>query len=118
MTQHIDSVRKLIEAKLQLANSSPDWRDSIAVVSTSDPLDAAQSAVTREMAGRELNRNAALARLLRAALDRIADGTYGSCVNCREPVPAKRLAAVPWAPLCLSCQEKAERRSHRHDRAA
>jgi DnaK suppressor protein len=113
-----DSVRELIESKLQQANSAPDWRNSIAVVATSDPLDTAQSAVTREMAGRELNRNAALARLLRAALERITKGTYGSCVNCQEPMPSKRLEAVPWASLCLSCQEKAERRSHHHDRAA
>jgi DnaK suppressor protein len=117
--RNIDSFRKTIESRLEQTNSSPDWRDSIAVAPTSDLLDTAQSAVTREMVGRELNRNTALARLLRASLDRIANGTYGICVSCEDPVPSKRLAAVPWAPLCLSCQEKAERhRYERYDRVA
>ena len=32
-----------------------------------------------------------------AALKRIDDGTYGTCANCGEPIPAERLEAVPWA---------------------
>jgi RNA polymerase-binding transcription factor DksA len=31
------------------------------------------------------------------------------CLNCEEEIAAKRLAAVPWAALCIVCQEVAER---------
>ena len=40
---------------------------------------------------------------IKAALKRIADGTYGVCVNCGEPIPPKRLDVVPQAPRCVNC---------------
>jgi len=41
------------------------------------------------------------------ALARIDNGTYGICSNCREqPIPEKRLEAIPWATLCLTCESK------------
>jgi DnaK suppressor protein len=38
------------------------------------------------------------------ALDRLDSGDYGICANCEEPIPAKRLDALPWAKYCLHCQ--------------
>ena len=39
------------------------------------------------------------------ALARIDNGTYGICSNCgRQPIPEKRLEAIPWATLCLTCE--------------
>jgi len=43
------------------------------------------------------------------ALQRIADGTYGRCVDCGEEIPAKRLLAVPASARCVECQRKRER---------
>jgi RNA polymerase-binding transcription factor len=40
-----------------------------------------------------------------AALDRLATGDYGVCVSCGAPLNARRLAAIPWAALCIRCQE-------------
>jgi RNA polymerase-binding transcription factor DksA len=40
---------------------------------------------------------------IRGALERIAEGTYGECVNCGEPVGDKRLEAIPHAPQCIKC---------------
>ena len=45
-------------------------------------------------------------RLVDEALDRLASGDYGICLSCEEPIPAKRLAAVPWARYCVPCQER------------
>lgn len=45
-------------------------------------------------------------RLVNEALDRIQAGDYGVCLNCDQPIPAKRLAAVPWARYCVKCQEE------------
>ena len=36
-------------------------------------------------------------------------GSFGICVNCEKEIAAKRLAAVPWTPLCIVCQEVADR---------
>src|SRR5262252_5940298 len=38
------------------------------------------------------------------ALARIENGTYGICSNCGEPIPEKRLEAIPWASLCVTCE--------------
>jgi len=45
-------------------------------------------------------------RLIEEALDRLHSGDYGTCLACDEPIPAKRLHALPWARYCVSCQEE------------
>jgi RNA polymerase-binding transcription factor DksA len=42
-------------------------------------------------------------RMIRAALKRIEDGTYGVCVNCGDEISAERLDVVPHAPRCRDC---------------
>jgi DnaK suppressor protein len=44
-------------------------------------------------------------RLIEEALDRLDSGDYGTCLSCDEPIPPKRLNAVPWARYCVTCQE-------------
>lgn len=44
-------------------------------------------------------------RLVDEALDRLNSGDYGTCLACEEPIPAKRLRALPWARYCIACQE-------------
>ena len=45
------------------------------------------------------------------ALKRIEDGTYGNCVVCGQPIPEKRLEAIPWASRCVKDQEELEQRN-------
>jgi RNA polymerase-binding transcription factor len=45
---------------------------------------------------------------IEAALQRIDDGTYGTCTNCGREIPPERLEASPWASLCIDCKRKAE----------
>lgn len=42
-----------------------------------------------------------------AALSRLVDGSYGTCVSCGEEIAAARLAALPDAALCINCAEEA-----------
>ena len=44
------------------------------------------------------------------ALERIADGSYGQCEICGNPIGKNRLMAFPRATLCLSCKQREERR--------
>jgi len=52
---------------------------------------------------------AAHLRKVKAALARMEDGSYGTCMHCEEEIGSKRLHAVPWAPFCIRCQEAADR---------
>jgi DnaK suppressor protein len=40
---------------------------------------------------------------IEAALQRISDGIYGTCVKCGEPIDPRRLKALPTASSCISC---------------
>jgi DnaK suppressor protein len=40
------------------------------------------------------------------AAQRLAEGTYGRCLRCGEPIPAERLEALPAAETCLACASR------------
>ncbi len=46
---------------------------------------------------------------IEAALARIGDGSYGSCIDCGREIGRARLQASPTARRCLPCQEEDER---------
>jgi len=61
---------------------------------------------------RDLALRSNLERMLKQvqeALDRFADGTYGICESCSQPIDPARLKALPHAPYCLDCQRRLER---------
>lgn len=41
--------------------------------------------------------------LLKLALERIENGTFGICQKCGDPISQARLNAVVYAPLCKDC---------------
>jgi len=43
------------------------------------------------------------------ALEKIDRGTYGTCDACGKPIKKARLKALPFATLCLDCQDRLER---------
>jgi RNA polymerase-binding transcription factor DksA len=38
------------------------------------------------------------------ALEKIENGTYGKCDNCKADIPIDRLQAYPAAKTCIKCQ--------------
>jgi DnaK suppressor protein len=47
------------------------------------------------------------------ALDRLEVGEYGYCADCGQEIPARRLAALPFAVRCLRCEQENEERHAR-----
>jgi DnaK suppressor protein len=106
----LDKYKAMLEAKrAELSSNGLRNRDEIAIEKTPDALDEVQLAGERELAIRNLDREASLLRNVRAALSRISDGSYGTCMHCEEEIKPKRLEAVPWAAFCIRCQEAADR---------
>jgi DnaK suppressor protein len=101
--------RKVLETKLAELSGSLRNRDEIVIEKAPDALDEVQLMGEREIAVRNLDRDSSMLRLIRRALSRIGDGSYGVCLNCEDEIPPKRLAAVPWADFCIQCQEQADR---------
>lgn len=81
-------------------------RDSEA---TQDPADMAANAYTKELLVSMSDNDRKLLNLVDEALERIEEGEYGKCAHCGNPLPEKRLDAVPWARLCISCQDLQEK---------
>ncbi len=56
-----------------------------------------------------LRRSASLSDTITAideALERIAAGTYGSCVHCAATIPEERLELRPYAGACVACTDR------------
>lgn len=66
---------------------------------------------------RTRDRERKLIAKINAALERLADGSYGYCEETDEPIGVNRLEARPIATLSLEAQERHERmeRTHRDD---
>jgi DnaK suppressor protein len=47
-------------------------------------------------------------RRIDAAIRRCADGSYGRCLDCDEPIDPRRLDADPAAERCIGCAQQAD----------
>ncbi len=56
----------------------------------------------------EIDRDVRELREIESALGRMAEGTYGNCVDCEEPISYERLEKLPGAARCRKCQERFE----------
>ncbi len=101
--------REILETKQAELETFVRNREGIAIEKTPDALDEVQHAAERELAIRNLDRESNLLRNVRAALRRLDEGSFGVCLHCEEDSSPKRLAAVPWTPFCIACQEIADR---------
>ena len=106
--------RAALERKLEELRGLVDERDALYIEHSGDAIDEATSATDCESAIRRSNDQTRWLEEVHSALARLARGSYGLCEECGEQIPAKRLDAVPWAKLCLTCQTGAEsgRRQH------
>jgi DnaK suppressor protein len=80
-------------------------------VASDSALDAADQAVQsyqKEMLFSQGTSGHEQLALVRVALKRLDEGTYGECLQCGKAIGMKRLEALPWTPYCIECQEKIE----------
>ena len=73
-----------------------------------DIADKAANSYTKEFLFSLSNSERQLLKQVDEALSRIQDRRYGVCASCEDSLNLKRLQAVPWATLCIDCQEKQE----------
>lgn len=105
--------KQLQDAHREIAKSL-GLRSEVYIEQAADLLDQVQAAEARELAVRNLDRSARLLRQIEEVLRRLDTGEYGICADCEEEIAPKRLRAVPWAQLCLKCQEFADQSKFGH----
>jgi RNA polymerase-binding protein DksA len=92
--------------------------EGMAVERVPDSTDEITLEVQRNLVADALSRASTVLRQVSQALERIARGKFGLCQVCQEKISPKRLAALPWADLCLECQQAAENRQGAEARAS
>jgi DnaK suppressor protein len=106
--EELNRVQILLEALAKELERGIHHREAIAIEQSPDQLDEIQTASDRDLAISKIDRQSKQLRDVRAALRRIGDGRFGICEQCGEDIAPKRLAAIPWASLCIVCQEAEE----------
>lgn len=110
MTQNeLNRFRAVLAARVAELEHVSRHREGITVERNADQLDEIQAASQRALAVHDIERQFKQLREAYAALRRIEEGGFGTCQSCDEDIHPKRLAAVPWAPVCIRCQEAADR---------
>ena len=111
--QQIDELRASLETRRDelesLLHSGADAAEPVTLdqqsVGRVSRIDAIQQ---QQMARASQQQAAETLRRVELALARIADGEYGYCLHCGEPIAHARLCVQPFATLCLDCQETSE----------
>lgn len=97
----IAQIREQRGGKIGRAQAAPDPRDE-------QSGDWTQLDAQRDLALAMGEREAAELSAIDAALQRVAWGDYGLCIDCGIEIPTARLHANPIALRCLGCQDKSE----------
>jgi RNA polymerase-binding protein DksA len=84
-----------------VAGEAPDTGDEALASLVADTENAEARRDLRELQG------------LDAALNRLAEDTYGICEDCGDDIPLERLRVNPGATRCVRCQSMYEK-THNH----
>jgi DnaK suppressor protein len=77
-------------------------------IGAADLLDLTTMEADRGWTLRIRDRESKLIRKIKAALQRIQEGTYGECEECGEDISPARLQARPVTSYCIRCKTKLE----------
>ncbi len=97
---------KLLRTDDEIVNDAQGLRENDDV----DLEDHAQTAQASEVIARLDSKDSRELAEIDAAMGRLAEGQYGICAECDEPIPHGRLEALPEARTCASCAELSEPR--------
>ncbi len=105
----------LLKKKLEIVDVLSEFYNETKEVENSgiamDMADKAEISYTKEFLLSLSNAEREQLLLIDDALDRIEKCNFGICQMCNVAIAKKRLDAVPWAPYCIDCQQKAEEES-------
>lgn len=110
-----ESLRQMLLAKRQEVMN--EIRGKIGYSLTEDQMRRLEGMDSGDQAMMDLERELGISlsemrnrqrQMIDDALLRVEEGTYGICAECGVEISEKRLAAVPFAKLCVDCQTQAE----------
>ncbi len=97
-----------MELRTEFAEDIKKHLGEIHKIDEPEACDQVLAETERDLAIGGMERKSHTLSLIQAALNRIDDGTYGTCELCEEPISTNRLKAIPWASCCVKCQQATE----------
>lgn len=82
--------------------------EEITTENTEDECDLATISQNRELLYNLHENDLAHLNVIQESIKALDRGRYGECVRCEDTINEKRLFAMPWATLCIRCQEETE----------
>ncbi|HXE76190.1 MAG TPA: TraR/DksA family transcriptional regulator [Candidatus Xenobia bacterium] len=82
------------------------WEEVQAQTLPDDTYGRAAQFQLEDLAVGTIEREQALLNEIEQALGRLREGIYGTCTECGDEIPERRLKALPWTRLCLRCAQR------------
>jgi RNA polymerase-binding transcription factor DksA len=99
---------RLAEARLRLARTVATTDDELETLAARESREIAEDPATGtigELLARLVGPERGKLEEIDAAQARLEAGAYGLCERCRQPIPLKRLRAMPTARHCSPCED-------------
>jgi len=100
LAQREAELRAVLRAAADVAEHASDVSEGEVVDFKDMAVEETQAVVEQAKAGQAAHE---LEQMV-AARRRLADGSYGECLDCGEPIDVRRLMALPATPYCTHCQ--------------
>jgi DnaK suppressor protein len=110
----IKKVKEILELEKQELLSKES--ESIDIDISGDEVDEIQGKILANVQAQLSSRDKMKIKSIDVALDKINDGTFGSCEECGELIAERRLAINPMFINCINCAEKIEAQQKQHRR--
>jgi RNA polymerase-binding transcription factor DksA len=103
-----ERAEEIARRRANMANADDGMREGELAHYDQHPADQGTETFEQEMDATTDILLADEARNVEIALERLAEGTYGTCVDCGREIPAERLEAIPEAIRCIDDQNRYE----------
>lgn len=93
------------EIRVALKQEDPT-KDSISVENAMGRLTRMEAIQAQSMDQEGRRRQKSRLQQIERALERIEEGSFGTCVKCGDEIPTGRLEIVPESALCVQCASR------------
>ena len=99
----------LLKSKAEILHEIEFENENIMYSEQGDLVDIADVVINNELMNRLSDMDFEKIKLIDRALEKIEDGSYGTCEGTGKPIPEARLNAIPWTPYTVEYAEQVEK---------
>ncbi|MDQ6680643.1 MAG: TraR/DksA family transcriptional regulator [Pseudomonadota bacterium] len=107
--RQLDEREATLQGEVRAANDADTESPAASSTDVGDAVDKGDERFRAGMAHVDKQRDQEELMAIDAARGRIADDSYGECIDCGQPIPLERLKAQPTALRCVACQTRYEK---------